>query len=75
MWPTAKASTRFTARSRRRAGRSPRRRLAADGGGYGFGCLDPDGRNLAFVCACADHADAQDMPTGRARSPTSISTP
>ena len=22
---------------------------------------DPDGRNLAFVCACADHADAQDM--------------
>ena len=24
-------------------------RLAADGGGYGFGCRDPDGRNLAFV--------------------------
>jgi catechol 2,3-dioxygenase-like lactoylglutathione lyase family enzyme len=37
------------------------RRLAADGGGYGFGCLGPDGRNLAFMCACADHADAQDM--------------
>ncbi|MGZ5882711.1 MAG: VOC family protein, partial [Xanthobacteraceae bacterium] len=36
-------------------------RFAADGGGYGFGCTDPDGRNLAFVCACADHADAQDM--------------
>jgi catechol 2,3-dioxygenase-like lactoylglutathione lyase family enzyme len=35
--------------------------LAADGGGYGFGCTDPDGRNLAFVCACADHADAQDI--------------
>src|SRR5271154_2228115 len=26
------------------------------GGGYGFGCKDPDGRNLAFVCGCADHA-------------------
>jgi catechol 2,3-dioxygenase-like lactoylglutathione lyase family enzyme len=36
-------------------------RLATDGGGYGFGCMDPDGRNLAFVCACADHADAKDM--------------
>jgi len=24
-------------------------RLVADGGGYGFGCRDPDGRNLAFV--------------------------
>ncbi len=32
-------------------------RLATDGGGYGFGCKDPDGRNLAFVCECADHAD------------------
>jgi catechol 2,3-dioxygenase-like lactoylglutathione lyase family enzyme/predicted enzyme related to lactoylglutathione lyase len=36
--------------------------LAADGGGYGFGCKDPDGRNLAFVCECADHADAQSEP-------------
>ncbi len=36
-------------------------RLAADGGGYGFGCQDPDGRNLAFVCDAADHADAQDV--------------
>jgi len=36
-------------------------RLAADGGGYGFGCRDPDGRNLAFVCACADHPDIKDM--------------
>jgi len=32
------------------------------GGGYGFGCKDPDGRNLAFVCAVADHADAMDEP-------------
>jgi catechol 2,3-dioxygenase len=32
------------------------------GGGYGFGCKDPDGRNLAFVCDCADHADGRDQP-------------
>ncbi len=31
------------------------------GGGYGFGCKDPDGRNLAFVCAAADHADRADQ--------------
>jgi len=31
------------------------------GGGYGFGCKDPDGRNLAFVCGAADHADAADQ--------------
>ena len=31
------------------------------GGGYGFGCKDPDGRNLAFVCAVADHADGKDQ--------------
>ncbi len=36
--------------------------LPADGGGYGFGCKDPDGRNLAFVSECADHTDAQDQP-------------
>ena len=30
--------------------------LSALGGGYGFGCKDPDGRNLFFVCDCADHA-------------------
>lgn len=36
--------------------------LAAAGGGYGFGCKDPDGRNLAFVCECADHADGADKP-------------
>src|SRR5262245_41110801 len=32
----------------------------ADGGGYGFGCRDPDGRNLAFVSGVADHTDARD---------------
>ncbi len=36
--------------------------LAIAGGGYGFGCKDPDGRNLAFVCEAADHADAADRP-------------
>jgi catechol 2,3-dioxygenase-like lactoylglutathione lyase family enzyme len=36
--------------------------LSTAGGGYGFGCKDPDGRNLAFVSGCADHADAQDQP-------------
>jgi len=36
--------------------------LKLPGGGYGFGCKDPDGRNLAFVCECADHADAADAP-------------
>jgi len=30
-------------------------------GGYGFACKDPDGRNLAFVCDCADHADSADI--------------
>jgi catechol 2,3-dioxygenase-like lactoylglutathione lyase family enzyme len=32
-------------------------KLAAPGGGYGFGCKDPEGRNLAFVCEAAGHAD------------------
>jgi catechol 2,3-dioxygenase len=36
--------------------------LTLPGGGYGFGCKDPDGRNLAFVCDCADHADNEDRP-------------
>ena len=36
--------------------------LAADGGGYGFGCQDPDGRNLAFVSGGADHRDTADQP-------------
>jgi catechol 2,3-dioxygenase-like lactoylglutathione lyase family enzyme len=35
--------------------------LSLAGGGYGFGCKDPDGRNLAFVCAAADHADRADQ--------------
>ena len=35
--------------------------LSTDGGGYGFGCKDPDGRNLAFVCECTDYADTQDQ--------------
>ena len=34
--------------------------LSAPGGGYGFACKDPDGRNLAFVCDCADHAGGAD---------------
>ena len=34
--------------------------LHAAGGGYGFACKDPDGRNLAFVTDCADHADVED---------------
>ncbi|HUC51905.1 MAG TPA: VOC family protein [Xanthobacteraceae bacterium] len=36
--------------------------VAIGGGGYGFGCKDPDGRNLAFVCEAADHADTADKP-------------
>src|SRR5581483_9511854 len=34
--------------------------ITSAGGGYGFGCKDPDGRNLAFVCEAADHADRAD---------------
>ena len=37
-------------------------KLTGAGGGYGFGCKDPDGRNLAFVCEAADHADSADRP-------------
>ena len=36
--------------------------LSTPGRGYGFGCKDPDGRNLVFVCDCADHADNADRP-------------
>jgi catechol 2,3-dioxygenase-like lactoylglutathione lyase family enzyme len=36
-------------------------KLSIAGGGYGFACKDPDGRNLAFVADCADHADAGDI--------------
>jgi len=35
--------------------------VALAGGGYGFGCKDPDGRNLAFVCGADDHADTADI--------------
>ena len=35
--------------------------LSGAGGGYGFACKDPDGRNLAFVCDCADHEDGADI--------------
>src|SRR5580704_3734465 len=46
------------------AGRRPGApaKLTTAGGGYGFGCKDPDGRNLAFVCDAADHADTADQP-------------
>jgi catechol 2,3-dioxygenase-like lactoylglutathione lyase family enzyme len=37
-------------------------KVAIGGGGYGFGCKDPDGRNLAFVCEAAAHADTADKP-------------
>lgn len=37
-------------------------KLAIAGGGYGFGCKDPDGRNLAFVADADDHAEAADQP-------------
>lgn len=49
----------------RRAGQptdAPPRLLTWPGGGYGFGCKDPEGRNLAIVCDVADHADAADRP-------------
>jgi catechol 2,3-dioxygenase-like lactoylglutathione lyase family enzyme len=36
--------------------------LAGAGGGYGFGCKDLDGRNLAFLCGCVDHAEGADQP-------------
>jgi catechol 2,3-dioxygenase-like lactoylglutathione lyase family enzyme len=36
--------------------------VTSPGGGYGFGCKDPEGRNFAFVCGCADHADTADQP-------------
>jgi len=29
-------------------------------GDYGFGCKDPEGRNIAIVCGVHDHADAAD---------------
>ncbi|MGN6570679.1 MAG: VOC family protein [Pseudolabrys sp.] len=38
------------------------RALPGHGGGYGFGCQDPEGRGYAIVCGLADHADAADAP-------------
>src|SRR5580692_10337642 len=38
------------------------RNVAIGGGGYGFGCKDPDGRNLAFLCEAAVHVDTADKP-------------
>jgi catechol 2,3-dioxygenase-like lactoylglutathione lyase family enzyme len=36
-------------------------RVAAPGGGYGFGFVDPEGRNLAVICEVADHGDGADI--------------
>ena len=36
--------------------------MAFAGGGFGFGCKDPNRRDLAFVCDSSDHADAHDQP-------------
>ena len=39
--------------------------LNGPGGGYGFGFIDPEGRNFAVVCDAADHhndADVRDRP-------------
>ena len=35
-------------------------KLSIAGGGYGFACKDPDGRNLAFACEAEDHTDSAD---------------
>ncbi len=35
--------------------------LAGPGGGYGFGFVDVEGRNLAVVCGENDHKDDADM--------------
>ena len=37
----------------------PPRLLKSPGGGYGFGMVDPEGRNLAVVCNVARHEDAK----------------
>jgi catechol 2,3-dioxygenase-like lactoylglutathione lyase family enzyme len=36
--------------------------VVAPGGGYGFGCHDPEGRCLAFVTGSADHTDLGAIP-------------
>ena len=38
------------------------RALSGNGGGYGFGCQDPEGRGYAVVCDVRDHADTADAP-------------
>jgi catechol 2,3-dioxygenase len=43
----------------------PPRVLSWSGGGYGFGCRDPEGRSYAVVCNVTDHTemtDAADRP-------------
>jgi len=35
---------------------TPIKNLTTPGGGGGFGCKDPEGRNFAFVCGIADHS-------------------
>lgn len=49
----------------RKAGRptdAPPRPLTWPGGGYGFGCKDPEGRNFAIICDVADHGSGGDRP-------------
>jgi len=41
---------------------APPRALTWPGGGYGFGCKDPEGRNFAVVCDIADHGSGPDRP-------------
>lgn len=41
---------------------APPRALTWPGGGYGFGCKDPEGRNFAVVCNVADHGSGPDRP-------------
>jgi catechol 2,3-dioxygenase len=36
--------------------------IVAPGGGYGFGCVDPEGRCLAFVTGVEDHPDLGALP-------------
>jgi hypothetical protein len=47
----------------------PPRVLSWSGGGYGFGCKDPEGRSYAVVSDVTDHAEAAD----RADRPRKIS--
>lgn len=38
----------------------PPRTLTWNGGGFGFGCKDPEGRSFVIICEVADHTDAAD---------------